>query len=124
MDLQDPESERILNAVPEIFNLYGQILLDSFQARIVPPTLPSTLPPGNNKHVFVPALAPITRVAVVGSGVAGLYAAMLLNKPRARYAIDILEADERIGGRLYTHHFPPANPEGKYDYFVSERELV
>jgi predicted NAD/FAD-binding protein len=40
------------------------------------------------------------RVAVVGSGVAGLTAAYLLQR---RYDVDLYEADDRLGGHAHTH---------------------
>ena len=46
------------------------------------------------------------KVCIVGAGVAGLYIAMILDSlkiPNLTY--DILEANDRIGGRVYTHHF-------------------
>lgn len=46
-----------------------------------------------------PPLEPGARVAIVGSGVSGLVAAHLL---RDRFEIDVFEADERIGGHVYT----------------------
>ncbi|THH09404.1 hypothetical protein EW146_g8691 [Bondarzewia mesenterica] len=42
-------------------------------------------------------------VGIVGGGAAGLYAAMLLR--RLGYSVHIFEASNRIGGRIYTHHF-------------------
>ncbi|KAB5590640.1 bifunctional amine oxidase [Ceratobasidium theobromae] len=54
----------------------------------------------------LPAL-PITRVAIVGAGVAGLRAAMNLSSVLPSVEIHVYEAaaEDRIGGRLYTHNF-------------------
>ncbi|KAH6856062.1 hypothetical protein B0I37DRAFT_67638 [Chaetomium sp. MPI-CAGE-AT-0009] len=46
------------------------------------------------------------KVCIVGAGLAGLYIAMILDSleiPNLTY--DILEANSRVGGRVYTHHF-------------------
>ncbi|HWE54001.1 MAG TPA: FAD-dependent oxidoreductase [Acidimicrobiales bacterium] len=43
------------------------------------------------------------RVAVVGSGVAGLTAAYLLQK---RFDVTLFEADDRLGGHAHTHEHP------------------
>ncbi|PRX46485.1 putative NAD/FAD-binding protein [Prauserella shujinwangii] len=45
------------------------------------------------------------RVAVVGSGVAGLTAAYLLQR---RYDVLLFEADDRLGGHAHTHDVPSA----------------
>ena len=42
-------------------------------------------------------------VGIVGGGVAGLYAAILLR--RKGHRVHIFEASNRVGGRIYTHHF-------------------
>jgi monoamine oxidase len=54
------------------------------------------------------------KVCIVGAGVAGLYIAMILDSlklPNLTY--EILEANERIGGRIYTHYFS----ERDHDYY-------
>lgn len=64
------------------------------------------------------------KVGIVGGGVAGLYAAILLDTLGIDY--DILESSERIGGRIFTYRFDekawlaskPGQPE-YYDYYVS-----
>jgi uncharacterized protein len=43
------------------------------------------------------------RAAVVGSGVAGLTAAYLLQR---RYDVTLFEADGRLGGHAHTHELP------------------
>ncbi|GLZ33602.1 amine oxidase [Lentzea sp. NBRC 105346] len=47
------------------------------------------------------------KVAVVGSGVAGLTAAYLLQR---RYDVTLFEADDRLGGHAHTHELP--TPDG------------
>ena len=49
--------------------------------------------------------API-RICIIGAGISGLYLAMMLEDlgiPEISY--DIFESRDRIGGRVYTHHF-------------------
>ncbi|RWS20210.1 hypothetical protein B4U80_12132, partial [Leptotrombidium deliense] len=43
------------------------------------------------------------KVGIVGAGITGLYAALLLNHLGINY--EILEASNRVGGRLFTHYF-------------------
>src|SRR6195952_2570144 len=47
-----------------------------------------------------------TRVAVVGSGVAGLTAAYLLQR---KFDVVLFEADDRLGGHAHTHDVPMSN---------------
>ncbi|KAM0243957.1 hypothetical protein ACHAP5_006720 [Fusarium lateritium] len=57
---------------------------------------------------------PPRKVCIVGAGVAGLYIAMILDSlklPNLTY--EILEANERVGGRIYTHYFS----EREHDYY-------
>ncbi|KJZ73059.1 hypothetical protein HIM_07631 [Hirsutella minnesotensis 3608] len=62
------------------------------------------------------------RVGIIGGGVGGLYAAMLLDSLDVDY--EILESSERVGGRVYTHRFDeerwqvsePGEPD-YYDYY-------
>ncbi|TWP47248.1 FAD-dependent oxidoreductase [Lentzea tibetensis] len=46
------------------------------------------------------------RVAVIGSGVAGLTAAYLLQR---QYAVTLFESDDRLGGHAHTHELPTAD---------------
>ena len=61
-------------------------------------------------------------ICIVGAGVAGLYAAMILQDLGVEY--EIIEASDRIGGRLHTHRFngekgynAPRNTPARYDYY-------
>lgn len=63
-------------------------------------------------------------VGIIGAGAAGLYSAILLESLGINY--EILEADTRPGGRIYTKYFDeekweksnPGDPD-YYDYYVS-----
>jgi hypothetical protein len=52
-------------------------------------------------------------VGIIGAGAAGLYTAMILQSLGIEY--EILEADSKVGGRLFTHQFSSA----PNDYYVS-----
>jgi NADPH-dependent 2,4-dienoyl-CoA reductase/sulfur reductase-like enzyme len=81
----------------------------------------------NHKRVPSPKDCPI-KVGIVGGGVAGLYAAILLDSLDIDY--DIHEASDRIGGRVFTYRFnqeawdksTPSDP-AYYDYYVSDLEI-
>jgi monoamine oxidase len=56
---------------------------------------------------------PSLKIGIIGGGVAGLYAAYILKFLGIDY--EILEANpDRLGGRVFTHHFTNDN---KYDYY-------
>lgn len=52
-----------------------------------------------------------TKVCIVGAGISGLYAALILDHLGVPY--DILEAADRAGGRILTHYFSTR----KHDYY-------
>lgn len=58
-------------------------------------------------------------IGILGAGVAGLYTALMIDSlgPDSGITYQILEANERIGGRLYTHIFKgdKTTPD---DYYV------
>lgn len=53
----------------------------------------------------------VFHVGIFGAGMAGLYTAMILESLGITY--EIMEASDRIGGRVYTHRFS----EGRGDYY-------
>ncbi|KAK3985459.1 L-amino-acid oxidase [Cladorrhinum sp. PSN332] len=54
------------------------------------------------------------KIGIVGAGVAGLYIAMILEDlDIPKLEVEILEANERIGGRVWTHNFS----NKKHDYY-------
>ncbi|EQL03614.1 amine oxidase (flavin-containing) [Ophiocordyceps sinensis CO18] len=59
------------------------------------------------------------KVGIIGAGPAGLYAAVLLDSLGIDY--DILESNQRIGGRIFTHRFDQeawdASKPGEPDYY-------
>jgi len=75
-------------------------------------------------------------ICIIGAGTAGLYAAMILESLGISY--EILEANNRIGGRLYTYRFgdekkvldAKVGETARYDYtvshyyFISSRHLI
>ncbi|KAI1446140.1 hypothetical protein F5Y02DRAFT_91130 [Annulohypoxylon stygium] len=57
---------------------------------------------------------PPRKVCIVGAGISGLYIAMILDSLKiSNLTYDILEANSRVGGRVYTHHFSKT----KHDYY-------
>lgn len=54
------------------------------------------------------------RVCIIGAGISGLYLGMLLDELDLKnVSYDILESNERTGGRVYTYKFGP----GKMEYY-------
>ena len=57
------------------------------------------------------------KICIVGAGVAGLFTALML-KMSGIYNFDVVEASDRVGGRLYTHWFSDReNPDSEHDYY-------
>jgi hypothetical protein len=68
----------------------------------------------DDDHAKKPGSQGPMKVCIVGAGVAGLYIAMILEDLAIPgLTFDILEADSRTGGRIFTHHFSPT----KHDYY-------
>lgn len=58
---------------------------------------------------------PNIKVAIIGAGIGGMYAGLILKSLGIPF--EILEMENRVGGRLKTHYFSPT----ENDYFVSTR---
>ena len=70
--------------------------------------------PSKRSGVFLPPPREIEKVCIIGAGVAGLQLARLCAFSGIDY--EILEASDRVGGRVYTHQFPNTdNPHNYYD---------
>jgi hypothetical protein len=101
--------------MPSVRAQYAQKVILEHQIRLAKSKggFPPLRPPLREKND-----GPI-RVGILGAGIAGLYAALLIDYlgPESGITYDILEANpDRIGGRLYTHRFSDA----PNDYFVSD----
>ena len=116
------------------FSFYGKAIIDHYHNSLaqtygqrpqqLPPIFPSVLShtlaeggslagaPTHDDEILLPCPRGATKVGIIGAGVGGLYAAMMLQSLHIEY--EILEASERIGGRLYTQHFS----KKEHDYFV------
>jgi len=70
----------------------------------------SAIKPADN---IIP-VGPLEKIGIIGAGVGGLYAAMMLQSLRIPF--EILECTGRAGGRFFTHYFSGA----ENDYFVSD----
>ena len=60
-------------------------------------------------------------VCVIGTGTAGLYTSMIFESLNISYHLVDADTRERVGGRIFTHHFPNGGP---YDYYVCNVRLV
>ncbi|CAE6459827.1 unnamed protein product [Rhizoctonia solani] len=98
----------------DIRRTYVEYLVATYQADTVSPIIRIGGPAGG---ILLPSKTsatdtrPINKVAVVGGGVAGLRAAMMLG---SNFNVDLYEAGDECGGRLFTHHFEGG---GEWDYF-------
>lgn len=76
-----------------------------------PHDLPHDLPEHRGGYHGSPPDLKSFKFCIVGAGVAGLYLAMILSKAGIPY--DLLEASDRVGGRMYTKDFT----ETPHDYY-------
>lgn len=54
-------------------------------------------------------------ICIIGAGTAGLYTAMIFESLGLSYQIVDADNRDRVGGRVWTYHFPNS---GRYDYYV------
>ena len=98
---------------PNIYAHRGRQLLSQYRERhedIPRPDLPKIRKILNN-----PRPSSTSPVCIIGAGMAGLYTAMILKSLEIDYQIVDANTRERVGGRIFTHHFPGG---GSYDYCV------
>lgn len=107
----------------DVFNLSAKLRLDAINSRRYPRLADDPKFPNEFLDVNKLSSVPVSRlqldssnmsVGIIGAGASGLYAALIFESLGIKY--EILEASDRIGGRLYTYKFPQGE---KYDYFVS-----
>ena len=115
------------------FSLYGKAIIEEHHDSLrrlysqrPPPQLPDGLTDVISRALADPSApasedsSPIlscsksAKIGIIGAGVGGLYAAMMLQSLGIDF--EILEASERVGGRLYTQTY--GFSQNKYDYFV------
>ncbi|KAG8868646.1 hypothetical protein FRB97_002117, partial [Tulasnella sp. 331] len=113
----------------DVFSLYARLLVEEHlpkEEKGSPPPAPQG--EAAPSQPFTPQFVPINtmdkekpQVCILGAGAGGLYAAMMLKSLGIPF--EILEAQDRTGGRLYTHHFKkddnsdPLPDQPKYDYY-------
>lgn len=100
---------------PELVNFLRSLTGEAPETQAPEQTVLASAPPIDAQEALP--------IGIVGGGVSGLYAAMILQSLGLKY--EILEASDRIGGRIFTHRFNPnpqdginaevGNPE-RYDY--------
>ena len=100
--------------LPNVFAYRGRRLLSAYHDRhkdTIPHHDLSKLKLG----LKIPLVSPDLPVCIIGAGTAGLYTAMILESLGISYHIIDANTRERVGGRLFTYHFPNGGP---YDYYV------
>ena len=58
---------------------------------------------------------PTLPVCIISAGMAGLYTVMIFKTLDIKYQIIDADSQDRVGGWLFTYHFPGGGP---YNYFV------
>jgi monoamine oxidase len=100
----------------DAYALYGRFLIQKINQKLKPRVSgpgPVILPTHSGFH---PPPPPRHRrpVGILGAGAGGLYAALILEDLGIPY--HIIEARDRVGGRLFTHKFPDDTGE-PYNYY-------
>ena len=119
--MSSPEVDKV-----SLKSQYGKFLADERirkeLAAFKPEKLPDNLkpPPGapagelpKRREDDEPVDLSESKVCIVGAGVAGLYAARMLDYCGIKY--DLYEASRRPGGRVFTHYFSHDKPHDYYD---------
>ena len=94
---------------------YSRYILEGYQAGAIRNNKISGIPREGFREAFAGRVGSRKpKIGIIGAGISGLYAAMILQDLGVEY--EILEAQpSHIGGRLLTHHFG-GSPN---DYYVS-----
>ena len=108
-----PRTMSPASQVPNVYAYRGRHLLTAYHDRhqhiahrelsAITPVLQNPAPTGD------------LPVAIIGTGAAGLYTAMIFESLGINYHLVDADTRERVGGRLFTYHFPNGGP---YDYYV------
>lgn len=103
---------------PNVYAYRGRRLLSVYhdQHKYIPDHKLSELKP----ILKNPTATPGRPVCIIGAGTAALYTAMIFESLNISYRIVDADTRERIGGRLFTYHFPNSGP---YDYYIHRVRL-
>ncbi|KAG8738208.1 hypothetical protein FRC10_007144 [Ceratobasidium sp. 414] len=103
MDYTTPQDD-----TDALFRMHAEKIMEKFYREL---GLNAVLRDVESESQEIPA---VTRVAVIGAGVSGLQVAMKLG---LKHKVDVFEASDRVGGRLYTYKFDHIPEAGEWDYF-------
>lgn len=114
--LTNPHHILMAHATIDVFAARSRYALTRFHSETAVQNILSGQHPSESptKLPVLPRVSENLPVCIIGAGVAGLYTAMILQDLGIPY--DLLEAGNRVGGRLFTHKFKAGK---EYDYFVS-----
>jgi hypothetical protein len=111
-----------------VFAVYAQTLIKERIDILIPPTspIPGSVPRQTPAEFFAALeskgrskkFVPIGNdtVGIIGAGIGGLYAAVILKSLGIPYVI--LEGSNRVGGRVFTHRFRGQGDPDVHNYFV------
>lgn len=103
-----------MSTVPNVYAYRGRQLLTQYHARHK--NIPDHKLSRYKEILRNPSPTPNSPICIIGAGTAGLYTAMIFESLGISYQIIDADTKERVGGRLFTYHFPGG---GAYDYYVS-----
>ncbi|KAG8999540.1 hypothetical protein FRB90_012053 [Tulasnella sp. 427] len=110
---QDNDQANTVRVYSDIFSHHGRCIMENHMLHKLDNNNPIELPlPNTDADTFDSGYTGKKTVGILGGGVGGLYAAMMLESVGVPY--EVLEARDRVGGRLFTYKFKDSDT---YDYF-------
>ncbi|KAG8988954.1 hypothetical protein FRB90_002474 [Tulasnella sp. 427] len=110
---RDNDQANAVKVYSDIFSHHGRCIMEQHMLHKLDDKNPIELPlPSTDADTFDSGYTGSKTVGILGGGVGGLYAAMMLESVGVPY--EVLEARDRVGGRLFTYKFEDSDT---YDYF-------
>lgn len=116
--MTQPAATLSSDAANDPANCYAQNIIKDYHSKFGAPDMQPKLEKAVERYLHgdIPLIPPplhtTTRVAIIGGGIGGLFAGLLLQACHIPYTI--YEASDRVGGRLYT--YKDFNEAQIYDY--------
>ena len=108
------------SAAPNIYASRGRFVLSRYHAQQQQEAIPDYKLSTMKSHFHNPKPTAELPICIIGAGMAGLYAAMILQSLKIPYQIVDAGTRERVGGRVFTHRFEGGDSP---NYYVSRTHM-